>query len=308
LRSGRGILKSRPLNVESPLAGIRTEPPVSRTLGQHRQAPLRIQASKGWAALNLRELWSYRDLLWILVERDIKLIYKQTALGVIWVVLQPLIAAPIFALIFGRFAKLPSDGTPYLLFVFCGLTVWSYFSQALHRAGNGLVNSSHLVTKVYFPRLLIPLGHTLSAMVDFGVMLIVLGVVMAIYRVPPSLRLIAIPGIALLMTFTATGVALWFSALSVKYRDCAYALPYFIQVWMYASPVIYATSMLSPQWQTWFALNPTVGFIEAFRWAVLGRGAVSMNILSITIVMSLVILFSGAFFFRRAERAFADII
>jgi lipopolysaccharide transport system permease protein len=273
------------------------------------QAPtLRIQRSKGWAAINFRELWAYRDLLWLLIERDIKVIYKQTALGALWIILQPLIAAPIFTLIFGRIAKLPSDGAPYALFVFCGLTIWTYFSQALLRAGNSLVSNSQLVSKVYFPRLLIPLGHTIAALVDFVVVLVVLFVLMAFYHAPPSFRLLLIPLLLLLMTLTATGVALWFSALGVKYRDVRYALPYIVQVWMYASPVLYPMSMVPARWQTWLALNPAVGFIEGFRWAVLGRGALNLNIVLMTIIMSLLTFFSGALFFRRAERKFADII
>ncbi len=188
---------------------------------RHLTPTLRIRPTKGWAALNLRELWSYRDLLWILVERNIKVIYKQTALGMTWVALQPLIAAIILAVVFVRVAKLPSDGVPYLLFV----------------------------------------------------------------------------------------VALWFSALSVKYRDCNYALPFFLQIWMYASAVVYPTSMIvSPRWQTLFALNPVVGFVEGFRWSVLGRSALNPTIFWVTVAMSLFILFSGAFFFRRIERSFADII
>ena len=298
------------MNAESPIAISRPESPATAILTQARsQKPtLRIRPTKGWAALNVRELWTYRDLLWILVERDIKLVFKQTALGVVWVVLQPLIAAVIYAVIFGRVAKLPSDGAPYLLFVFCGLTVWTYFTQALQRAGNSLVRNSQLVSKVYFPRLLIPLAHTLGALVDFAVMLVVLFVVMMIYGVSPTFRIGALPGFLFLMAFTATGIALWFSALSVKYRDCSYALPYFVQVWMYASPVVYPMSMVPARWQTLFALNPAVGFVEGFRWVVLGRSALNANILSITIIMSLLVLFSGAFFFRRVERSFADII
>jgi lipopolysaccharide transport system permease protein len=242
------------------------------------------------------------------VERDIKLLYKQTALGVIWVILQPLVAAVIFAVIFGRMAKLPSDGAPYVLFVFCGLTVWTYLSQAMQRAGNSLVRNSQLVSKVYFPKLLIPLGHTIAALVDFAVVLVVLCILMAVYRVPPTLRLAAIPGFLILMALTATGVALWFSALSVRYRDCTYALPYFVQLWMYASPVVYPVSMVPARWQWLFALNPAVGFIEGFRWAVLGRGTLNPTILCITILTSFLALFSGAYFFRRAERSFADII
>jgi len=278
------------------------------TTSRSQRPTLVIQPTKGWVAPNIRELWKYRDLLWILIERDLKLLYKQTALGAIWVVLQPLIAAAIFAVIFGRVAKLPSDGAPYLLFVFCGLTVWTYFSQALQRAGNSLVRNSQLVSKVYFPRLIIPLAHTLGAIVDFVVILAVLLVLMGTYGYTPSLRLLVLPAFLLLMISTATGIALWFSALSVKYRDCGYALPYFVQVWMYASPVIYPVSMVPARWQPLFALNPAVGFIEGFRWAVLGRSAINTHILGITIIMSVLALMTGLFFFRRAERRFADII
>ena len=276
---------------------------------RHLTPTLRIRPTKGWAALNLRELWSYRDLLWILVERNIKVIYKQTALGMTWVALQPLIAAIILAVVFGRVAKLPSDGVPYLLFVFCGLTAWRYFSETAQRSNSSLVNNAQLVSKVYFPRMLIPLSHTFSALVDFAVMLVMLFIFMAVYRVPPTLRLAAIPGFLFLTAMAATGVALWFSALSVKYRDCNYALPFFLQIWMYASAVVYPTSMIvSPRWQTLFALNPVVGFVEGFRWSVLGRSALNPTIFWVTVAMSLFILVSGAFFFRRVERSFADII
>ncbi len=279
------------------------------TSGHQLKPTLRIRPTKGWAALNLRELWSYRDLLWILVERNIKVIYKQTALGISWVALQPLVAAIILAVIFGRVAKLPSDGAPYLLFVFCGLTAWNYFSQTAQRSSNSLVNNAQLVSKVYFPRMLIPLSHTFSTLVDFVVMLIMVFVFMAVYGVSPTLRLAAIPGFLFLTAMAATGVALWFSALSVKYRDCNYALPFFLQIWMYASPVVYPTSMIvSPRWQALFALNPVVGFVEGFRWSVLGRSALNPTIFWITVAMSLLALVSGAFFFRRVERTFADII
>src|ERR1022692_2661621 len=267
-----------------------------------------IRPTKGWAALNLRELWSYRDLLVILIGRDIKLRYKQTALGIAWVVLQPLIAALIFAAIFGRLAKLPSDGMPYFLFVFCGLTAWSYFSQALLRASNSLVSNAQLVSKVYFPRLLIPLAHTLAVLLDFVVMLVLLFVLMGVYRVAPTVHLLALPFFLLLATLTATGIALWFSALSVKYRDFMYALPFLIQVWMYVSPVVYPMSLIPVRWQLWFALNPATGFIEGFRWSVLGTGAFDQRLLLITIAVSILSFLSGTFFFRRVERSFADVI
>jgi lipopolysaccharide transport system permease protein len=275
---------------------------------RHLVPTLRIRPTKGWAALNLRELWSYRDLLWILVERNIKVIYKQTALGIGWVALQPLIAAITLAVVFGRIAKLPSDGVPYLLFVFCGWTAWRYFSETAQRSNNSLVNNAQLVSKVYFPRMLIPLSHTFSALADFAVMLIMLFVFMAVYRVAPTLRLAAIPVFLFLTAMTATGVSLWFSALSVKYRDLNYALPFFLQIWMYASPVVYPTSMVSPRWQALFALNPVVGLVEGFRWSVLGRSALNPAIFWVTVAMSVFALVSGAFFFRRMERSFADII
>jgi lipopolysaccharide transport system permease protein len=278
------------------------------TSGHQLKPTLRIRPTKGWAALNLRELWSYRDLLWILVERNIKVIYKQTALGMIWVALQPLIAAVILTVTFGIVAKLPSDGVPYLLFVFCGMTAWRYFSETAQRSNSSLVNNAQLVSKVYFPRMLIPLSHTFSALVDFGVMLIMLFVIMAIYRVPPTLRLAAIPGFLFLTAMTATGVALWFSALSVRYRDCNYALPFFLQIWMYASAVVYPMSMVPPRWQIFFALNPVVGFVEGLRWAALGHSALNPTMVCLTFAVSLLALVSGAFFFRRAERTFADII
>src|SRR5947199_1655518 len=263
---------------------------------RHLTPTLRIRPTKGWAALNLQELWSYRDLLWILVERNIKVIYKQTALGMTWVALQPLIAAIVLAIVFGRVAKLPSDGVPYLLFVFCGLTAWYYFSQTAQRSSNSLVNNAQLVSKVYFPRMLIPLSHTFSTLVDFVIMLLMLFVIMLIYHVVPSLRLFAIPGFLFLTAMTATGIALWFSALSVKYRDCNYALPFFLQIWMYASPIIYPTSMVSTKWQPLFALNPVVGFVEGFRWSVLGRSALNPPIFWVTVAMSVFALLSGAFF------------
>jgi lipopolysaccharide transport system permease protein len=310
LRSPRVLLTLVSLNTDFSTGTSHDWPVATSILTDSRsQRPaLVIRPTKGWVALNIRELWKYRDLLWILIVRDLKLLYKQTALGAVWVVLQPLIAAVIFAVIFGLFARLPSDGVPYLLFVFCGLTVWTYFSHALQRAGNSLVSASGLISKVYFPRLIIPLAHTLGAIVDFIVTFAVLLVLMGIYGYMPSLRLLVLPAFLLLMISTATGIALWFSALSVKYRDCGSALPYFVQVWMYASPVIYPVSMVPAQWRPLYALNPVVGFIEGFRWAVLGRSAINTHILGITIIMSVIALMTGLFFFRRVERRFADFI
>lgn len=305
------ILTFVPLRKEPSLTVAGLAPTATSALpdAPRRTPTLRIYPTKGWRTINVRELWRYRDLLLIFIQRELKLLYKQTALGAVWVVLQPLVAAMIFALIFGRVARLPSDGAPYLLFVFSGLTVWTYFSQALQRAGNSLVGNAQLISKVYFPRLLIPLARTLGPIVDFAVVFAVLFVLMAVYRYhPPGLRLAVVPGLLLLMISTATGVALFFSALSVRYRDCGYLLPYLIQVWMYASPVVYPMSMVPAQWRPWLALNPAVGFIESFRWAVLGHSAMNFHILLITIIISVLTLLAGVFFFRRVERNFADII
>lgn len=267
-----------------------------------------IRPRSGWAAINLSELWAYRDLLFILIGRDVKLRYKQTALGVIWVVLQPLIAALIFTVVFGRYAKMPSDGLPYLLFVFTGLVVWNFFSGAIQRASNSLVTNTQLVTKVYFPRLLIPLAHTLSVLIDCAVMLVVLAVLMGFHRFAPPWQVVTLPLFLLLACLCATGVSLWLSALSVKYRDFVYVVPFLLQVWMFASPVVYATSMFPADKVAWFSLNPAVGFVEGTRWAILGSATVQGVALCASVGVSLVFFVTGAVFFRRVERRFADII
>ncbi|MBI1176059.1 ABC transporter permease [bacterium] len=267
-----------------------------------------IRPRSGWAAIDLRELWEYRDLLFILIGRDVKLRYKQTALGVAWVVLQPLLAALIFTVVFGRYAKMPSDGLPYLLFVFTGLVVWNFFSGAIQRASNSLITNNQLVTKIYFPRLLIPLAHTLSVLVDAAVMLLVLAGLMVFYRYTPPLQLLALPLVFVLACLCATGVSLWLSALSVEYRDFVYVVPFLIQVWMFATPVVYAASIFPEHLIHYFAFNPAMGFVEGARWAVLGKGLVQGPVIVISTVISLMLFFSGAIFFRRAERRFADII
>jgi lipopolysaccharide transport system permease protein len=267
-----------------------------------------VQPTHGWSAINMRELWRYRDLLLILASRDVKLRYKQTALGVIWVVLQPIVASLIFAVIFGVFAKLPSGGTPYVLFVFTGLLPWNFFAGALQRAGNSLVSDSQLISKVYFPRLLIPLASTGAVLIDLGVTLGVFAVLAVLYRVPPTWNLLALP-LCLLLTFmVAAGCSLWLSALNVQYRDFMYAMPFLIQVWMYASPVVYATAIVPERWRALFDLNPAVGFIESFRWALLGSSSLTLEMVLSTLAAGFLVLISGAFVFRRVERGFADVL
>ena len=267
-----------------------------------------VEPTSGWAALNLRELWSYRDLLAILAGRDVKLRYKQTALGVIWVIMQPLVAAAIFTVMFGRFARLPSDGHPYIVFVFAGVVVWSYFAAILQRAGNSLISDSRLITKVYFPRLAIPLASTFSALLDLIVGLIVLAAMLMVFRIAPSWRLLTLPLFILLAAVAATGVSLWLSALNVRYRDFVHAMPFLLQVWMFASPVAYATSIVPEKWRLLYALNPAVAFIEGTRWAVLGRSSVTVPIVVVAAIVSSVVFLGGAFFFQRVERSFADAV
>jgi lipopolysaccharide transport system permease protein len=252
------------------------------------------------------ELWEYRDVLVMLAVRDVKLRYKQTALGVVWVVLQPLVAGIIFAVIFGRFAGLPSGGRPYLLFVFAGLLVWNLFAGVLQRAGNSLVGEAKLITKVYFPRLLIPGAAAAAALVDYAVSLGVMAVLMAWFGLWPGWWLALLPVMTLLTLALAVGLSLWVSALNVRYRDFMYALPFLIQVWMYASPVVYGLEMIPERWRGIFALNPLVGIIEGNRAALLGGGTEVWPLLTVPALAAAVALWSGAAYFRRVERDFAD--
>jgi lipopolysaccharide transport system permease protein len=267
-----------------------------------------IRPSRGWGVLNVRELWQYRDVLGMLALRDIKLRYKHTALGVIWVILQPLLAGIIFAIIFGRFAKLPSDGNPYLLFVFSGLIAWTFFSGAIQRAGNSLITDSRLITKVYFPRLLVPLSGTVSALLDFFVSLILVAALLIYYRVNPGSSVLLLPVFLLITLVLATGVSLWLSALNVKYRDFMYALPFIIQVWLFASPVAYTAGLVPEKWKLIYSLNPMVGIIEGFRTAFLGTSSLTTQMLAISTALSVVAFVTGALFFRRVERSFADFL
>ncbi|MBM3145371.1 MAG: ABC transporter permease [Chloroflexi bacterium] len=269
---------------------------------------VRIQRSRGWSGLSLRELWSYRDLFWILAWRDVKLRYKQTALGVTWVILQPILTSGIFAVIFGFLAELPSDGSPYMLFAFAGTLPWTLFAQSLQRAGTSLVSGRELVSKVYFPRLILPIASSFSVLVDFLVGLASISVLFLIYQVPLTWNILAIPGLVLANLLIAVGVSFWVSAFSVHYRDFIYALPFLVQAWMYASPVAYASSIVPEEWSVLYSLNPMVGIIEGFRWSLLGHGLFSWLSIGISLAVGLLVFFSGALVFRRIERGFADVI
>lgn len=267
-----------------------------------------IRPPSRWAAFDLRELWAYRDLLIILTERNLKLRYKQTALGVIWVILQPLIAALIFAVIFGGFARLPTDGSPYLLFAFAGTLIWNLVANSLTRAGNSLVGDTNLISKVYFPRMIIPLASIAAVIIDFLIGLAVLAVMLVAYQQPFTLNLLALPLIIALALALAFGFSLLISALNVYYRDFTYVLPFAVQVWLYASPVAYSVSIVPEALLPLYSLNPMVGIILGFRWAILGDIAFPALPLAISLVVSAAMVILGAVVFQRVQQSFADVI
>ena len=267
-----------------------------------------IEPKKGWVPIDFRELWQFRELLFFLTWRDILIRYKQTALGVLWAVIQPVVTMVIFSVVFGKFGKLPSGGVPYPVFAFTALLPWNLFASALTRATNSVVGSSNMVKKIYFPRMLIPISSTLSPLVDFAISLVVLFGLMAFYRVPVSWSLLLLPLLILITLFVALGVGFWLSALNVKYRDVGHAIPFVVQVWMYASPVAYAVMLIPHKWQPLYALNPMVGVINGFRWAILGTGLLPRNTILLSLAVGLVILVSGAFYFRRMEKTFSDVV
>jgi lipopolysaccharide transport system permease protein len=287
---------------------VRIEQGVMKTVGSERPFHVVIQPRHGWLKIDLHEVWSYRDLLWALTLRDIKLRYKQTALGILWVIIQPVMAAFIFAIVLGKFAKLPSEGSPYILFAFCGMIPWNLFSGALQRAGSSLVGNAHLISKVYFPRILVPISSMASVLVDFAVSLGMLVLFMLIYQVIPTWRLLTLPVFLLLIVVAASGAGLWLAGLNVYYRDFMHAMPVLLQIWMYATPVAYSSSLVPEQWLLLFSLNPGVAFVEGFRWATLGHSALSAEMLTASAVVSLSLFISGITFFTRVERGFADTI
>ena len=269
---------------------------------------LRIAPSKGWVPLRLNELWEYRELLYFLVWRDIKVRYKQTALGAAWAIIQPFCTMVVFSLFFGHLGKMPSDGIPYPISAFAALVPWGFFANGLSQSSNSLVGSSHLITKVYFPRLIVPLGAVFSGIVDFLVAFAVLLVMMLYYGLLPSLNILWLPLFVLLALVTSLGVGLWLSALNVEYRDVRYVVPFITQFWLFATPIAYPSSLLHEPWRTIYGLNPMVGVVEGFRWALLRSNTAPGPIIAVSAAAALVILVTGAFYFRRMEKTFADIV
>jgi lipopolysaccharide transport system permease protein len=269
---------------------------------------LTIEPIRGWTKLRLKELWEYRELLYFLAWRDIKVRYKEAALGASWAILQPLLTMLIFSLFFGRLAKVPSDGIPYPLFSFAALVPWTFFNTAVQQSSNSVVGSANLISKVYFPRLAIPLATILAAMVDFAIAGGVLGVVMLYYRRPPTVHVVYLPLFVLLAFLASLGAGLWLSALNVKYRDIRYVVPFLLQFWMFASPIAYPTSMLPARWRTLYALNPMVGVIDGIRWALLGTHTAPGPVILVSSLATIVFVIGGALYFRKVESRFADIV
>jgi lipopolysaccharide transport system permease protein len=275
-----------------------------------RQAlPLTVyEPSHGWVALHLRELWEYRELLVFLTWRDIKVRYAQAALGATWAILQPLLTMVIFSVIFGNLAKLPSDGIPYPVFSYVALLPWQLFAGALQRSGTSLVGNANLLTKVYFPRLIIPLSAVAAGLVDFALSFIVLLGLMLFYNIKLTWAVLALPFLILLALLTALAVGMWLSALNVQYRDVQHMIPFLVQAWMYASPVAYSVGLIpSGKWRILYGLNPMAGVIQGFRWALLGA-APPDELLVISVVIVIVLLVSGLFYFKRMEKTFADVV
>ena len=269
---------------------------------------IRIEPSKGWVSLKLRELWEYRELLYFLVWRDVKVRYKQTVLGASWAIIQPFFTMVVFSLFFGRLAKMPSDDIPYPMFSYAALVPWTFFANGLNQASSGMVSHSNLVKKIYFPRLAIPIARVLAGTVDFVLAFIVLLGMMLAYGIAPTVNVLWLPLFLCLALITSLGVALWLSAMNVQFRDVGHTVPFIIQFWMFATPIAYPSSLLAEPWRTLYGLNPMAGVVEGFRWALLDTDTAPGPIIVVSSLVALTLLVSGAFYFRRMERTFADVV
>jgi lipopolysaccharide transport system permease protein len=268
----------------------------------------RIRPSRGWVSLKLGELWAYHELLYFLVWRDIKVRYKQTVLGAAWAILQPFMTMVVFSLFFGKLGKIPSEGVPYPIFSFAALVPWTFFATGLGQGANSLVGSQNLIKKVYFPRLVIPIASVLSGVVDFALAFLVLLGMMLFYGIVPTLNVLWLPLLLLLALVTSLGVSLWLSALNVQFRDIRYTVPFLTQLWLFATPIAYPSSLLPEPWRTLYGLNPMAGVVEGFRWAMLGTASRPGPMILVSTVAAVTLLVTGAFYFRRMEKTFADVV
>lgn len=267
-----------------------------------------IVPRRGWVAIDFAELWSYRELLYFLVWRDVKVRYKQTILGASWAVLQPLLTMIVFTLFFGRLAEIPSDGVPYPLFSYAALVPWTFFATGLTAAAGSLVSGANLIRKIYFPRLLVPVAAVAAGGVDFAIAFAVLAAMALVYGFVPGLAVLWLPLLALLALVTALGVGTWAAAFNLQFRDVRYVVPFLVQLWLFATPIAYPSSLLPEPWRTLYAVNPMVGVVEGFRWALLGTATRPGPMIAVSAAAALAIFVSGVFYFRRVERGFADLV
>ncbi len=278
------------------------------TGGQSTSAPtVIIRPSRGWVSLQLRDLWEYRELLYFLTWRDIKVRYKQTVLGAAWAIIQPFFTMVVFSIFFGRLARIPSDNIPYPIFSYVALIPWTFFANGLSQSSTSLVGSANLIKKVYFPRLVVPISSVISGAVDFALAFITLLGMMAFYGIWPTAAVVWLPFLLLLALVTALGVGLWLSAMNVQFRDIRYAVPFLTQFWMFATPIAYPSSLLPEPWRTLYGINPMAGVVEGFRWALLGTETAPGPIMIVSTIAAIGLLVSGAYYFRRMEKTFADV-
>ncbi len=275
---------------------------------QDSETVIRIEPSRGFVSLKLKELWQYRELLYFLTWRDIKVRYKQTVLGIAWAIIQPFFTMVIFSLFFGRLAKVPSDGIPYPIFSYAALVPWTFFANGLNMASNSLVDGSNLIKKIYFPRLALPIASVLSGVVDFVLAFILLVGMMFYFGFVPTINIIWLPLFLLLALITSLGVSLWLSAMNVQFRDIRYIIPFLTQFWLFATPIAYPSSLLSEPWRTIYGINPMVGVVDGFRWALLGTNTAPGNTVFVSSIVACLLLVSGAYYFRRLEKTFADVV
>ena len=270
---------------------------------------IRIEPSKGWVSLKLNELWEYRELLYFLTWRDIKVRYKQTVLGAAWAIIQPFFTMVVFSLFFGKLAQVPSDGIPYPIFSYAALVPWTFFARGLTQASNSLVGGANIIKKVYFPRLAMPVSTVLGGVVDFCLAFVVLLGMMAFYAIVPTINILWLPFFLLLALITSLGTSLWLSAMNVQFRDVRYMVPFITQVWLFVTPIAYPSSLIENPWlRMLYGLNPMVGVVEGFRWALLGTDTAPGPIIIVSSFAAVVLLVSGAFYFRRMEKTFADVV
>jgi len=267
-----------------------------------------IEPPRGWISFKLDELWEYRELLYFLTWRDIKVRYKQTALGAAWAVIQPFFTMVVFSVFFGRLAKVPSDGLPYPIFAYCALLPWQLFAYALTEASNSLITNKQLITKVYFPRLVVPISTVMVGLIDFAIAFVILGGMMLYYGVVPTLAVLALPLFLLLAIATALSVGLWLAALNVKYRDVRYTIPFLTQFWLFATPVAYPSSLIPEPWRALYGLNPMAGVVEGFRWILLGKAEGPGPLLVVSTLVVMAMLIGGLIYFQQVESTFADLV